>query len=143
MTTRNGFHLYFFSAFFAASISASCFDGPATVRGLPLYPFQRQRYAATRSIESVEVIAPIDDHPLLGFRDPASPDAWMSHLCTASHPWLADHTVLGAVVLPASAFLELALYVGNEVGCEEVAELTLERPLVQARAVANSGCRRD
>jgi acyl transferase domain-containing protein/NADPH:quinone reductase-like Zn-dependent oxidoreductase/acyl carrier protein/short-subunit dehydrogenase len=89
--------------------TAACFDGAATVRGLPAYPFQRQRYSATRSIESVEVTAPIEDHPLLGFRDPASREAWMSHLSTASHPWLAEHVVDGAAVLPAAAMIDMAL----------------------------------
>ncbi|NBH02770.1 type I polyketide synthase, partial [Amycolatopsis sp. SID8362] len=44
--------------------------------------------------------------------------------------WLADHVVLGAAILPGTAFLELATRAGDEVGCDRVAELTLEAPLV-------------
>ncbi|HWO66155.1 MAG TPA: type I polyketide synthase, partial [Umezawaea sp.] len=46
------------------------------------------------------------------------------------HPWLADHTVLGSVVLPASVFVELAITAGDHVGCDVVEELTVEAPLV-------------
>ena len=114
--------------------TASCFDGPATVRGLPLYPFQRQRYAVTRSTESIEVIAPAEDHPLLGFRDPASRDTWMSHLSTASHPWLADHVVDGAAVLPAAAMIDMALAAARvrhpDATLLEIQDLEITRPLV-------------
>ena len=114
--------------------TAACFDGPAAVRGLPLYPFQRQRHAATRSTESIEVIAPIDDHPLLGFRDPASRDAWMSHLSIASHPWLADHVVDGAAVLPAAAMIDMALAAARvrhpDAALLEIQDLEITRALV-------------
>ena len=45
-------------------------------------------------------------------------------------PWLADHAVLGTVLLPGTAFVELALHAGAESGCEELRELVLEAPLV-------------
>ncbi|MGV9313765.1 type I polyketide synthase [Streptomyces sp. NPDC003691] len=51
-------------------------------------------------------------------------------LSTGSHPWLADHTVLGTVSVPPSAFVELALRAGAETGCATVAELTVHTPLV-------------
>ncbi|MFG3222379.1 SDR family NAD(P)-dependent oxidoreductase, partial [Streptomyces sp. NPDC048185] len=51
-------------------------------------------------------------------------------LSLASHGWLADHTVLGAVLLSGTAFVELALHAGNRVGYGRVEELTLEAPLV-------------
>ncbi|NEB48252.1 polyketide synthase dehydratase domain-containing protein, partial [Streptomyces sp. SID339] len=42
------------------------------------------------------------------------------------------------VILPGTAFVELALHAGNEVGCGAVDELTLERPLVLAPGVSTS-----
>ena len=39
----------------------------------------------------------------------------------ATHPWLADHAVMGTVLLPGTAFVELALHVGGRVGCERAA----------------------
>src|SRR5947209_7916582 len=51
-------------------------------------------------------------------------------LSLQSHAWLADHVVLGRVLLPGTAFLELALHAAERVGCETVEELTLSAPLV-------------
>ncbi|WP_432014296.1 SDR family NAD(P)-dependent oxidoreductase, partial [Streptomyces cucumeris] len=51
-------------------------------------------------------------------------------LSLASHGWLADHQVMGAVLLPGTAFVELALHAGGRVGCGRLEELTLEAPLV-------------
>ncbi|MFV2216907.1 type I polyketide synthase [Actinomadura sp. LOL_016] len=46
-----------------------------------------------------------------------------------SHPWLADHVVAGAALLPGSAFVELAMHAGGLVGCGRVEALTLEVPM--------------
>ncbi|MEU8481524.1 SDR family NAD(P)-dependent oxidoreductase [Streptomyces hygroscopicus] len=51
-------------------------------------------------------------------------------LSLSSHPWLADHTVLGNALFPGTAFLELAAHAGREAGCALLEELTLEAPLV-------------
>ncbi len=48
----------------------------------------------------------------------------------ATHPWLADHAVLDTVIVPGTAFLELALRAGEQAGAEVVEELTLQAPLV-------------
>src|SRR6202020_1810707 len=41
-----------------------------------------------------------------------------------------DHMAAGTVLLPGTAFLELALHAGARVGCEQVQELLLQAPLV-------------
>ena len=72
-------------------------------------------------------------HPLLGAAVTlAGGDGcvFTAQLSLASHPWLADHAVMGVVLLPGTAFLELAMHVGSAVGCPVVRELTLESPLV-------------
>ena len=46
-----------------------------------------------------------------------------------SHPWLADHVVAGRVLVPGTAFVELAVRAGDAAGCATVEELTLEAPL--------------
>ncbi|MFI2784167.1 polyketide synthase dehydratase domain-containing protein, partial [Streptomyces sp. ALB3] len=51
-------------------------------------------------------------------------------LSLQSHGWLADHVVLGSVLLPGTAFVELVLYAGERVGCGYLEELTLQAPLV-------------
>ena len=47
-----------------------------------------------------------------------------------THPWLAGHVVFGAVLLPGTAFVELALAAAERVGLDTVDELTIEAPLV-------------
>ncbi|MFD8159756.1 type I polyketide synthase [Streptomyces malaysiensis] len=103
---------------------------------LPTYAFQHQHYWLKSSHRTGEVTAvglAGAQHPLLG--------AWVelpdtdgvlftSRLSLSTHPWLADHTVAGAVVLPGSAFVELAVRAGDEVGCGVVDELLIEAPLV-------------
>ncbi|WP_206432372.1 polyketide synthase dehydratase domain-containing protein, partial [Streptomyces sp. ADI92-24] len=51
-------------------------------------------------------------------------------LSLATQPWIADHGVLGSVLLPGTAFVELAVRAGDEVGCDLLEELTLQAPLM-------------
>ena len=51
-------------------------------------------------------------------------------LSLESHPWLADHAVMGGVLLPGTAFVELALRAGGECWLWCLRELTLEVPLL-------------
>ena len=50
-------------------------------------------------------------------------------LSLRAHPWLADHAVLGVVLLAGTGFLELVLHAGARVGCPVVRELSCA-PLV-------------
>ncbi|QUH02486.1 SDR family NAD(P)-dependent oxidoreductase [Saccharopolyspora erythraea] len=113
------------------------FDGSGVVpAALPTYPFQRQRYwlEAPRSASDPSDLGLASaEHPLLGAATPvAGTGGWMltGALSTRTSPWLSDHAVLGAVLLPGTAFLELALHAGRQAGCDLVDELTLHSPLV-------------
>jgi acyl transferase domain-containing protein/acyl carrier protein len=102
---------------------------------LPTYAFQRRRYWAEASPEGDVSAAGLTatGHPLLGAAmRVASRDEWLftRRLSLASDPWIGDHAVLGTVLLPGTAFVELALAAGRQVGCETVEELTLETPLI-------------
>ena len=51
-------------------------------------------------------------------------------LSLAGQPWLGDHVVGGQVFFPGTGFLELAVRAADEVGCNQVRDLTLAAPLV-------------
>ncbi len=104
--------------------------------GLPTYPFQRERYWLTGAGGANDLgAAGLGDaeHPLLAAAiELPGEDSWLltGRISLSTHPWLADHAVLDTAILPGTAFLELALRAGEQVGAETVEELTLQAPLV-------------
>ncbi|WUL55949.1 type I polyketide synthase [Amycolatopsis sp. NBC_00348] len=113
--------------------------GPASTRPIPLptYAFQRQSFwpsagAPRPGDASAFGLAP-GGHPLLGATVALAGGEGLvatGVLSTRTHPWLADHAVQGVILLPGTAFVELALRAGDQAGCPRVEELTLETPLV-------------
>ncbi|RLV10396.1 3-ketoacyl-ACP reductase [Streptomyces griseocarneus] len=108
----------------------------ATRVTLPTYAFQRRRYWLDVGISAEDVASAglaTAGHPLLGAAVEL-PDTggfvFTGRLSLRSHPWLADHAVMDTVLLPGTAFVELALRAGEEAGCDSVEELTLQAPLV-------------
>ncbi|MFD4150830.1 SDR family NAD(P)-dependent oxidoreductase, partial [Streptomyces goshikiensis] len=108
----------------------------ATRVDLPTYAFQRGHYwpeaptAWTGDVTAAGIGSA--DHPLLGAAIAlADGDGYLftGRLSLATHPWLADHTVMDTVLLPGTAFVELALRAGEHTGCELLEELTLQAPL--------------
>jgi acyl transferase domain-containing protein/NADPH:quinone reductase-like Zn-dependent oxidoreductase/acyl carrier protein len=87
---------------------AARFDGPADPRGLPLYPWQRERFWFDRTIEDTRLADPPFEHPLLGYRQAGPVPFWVNHLGPEVLPWLADHAIEGVPVLPAAAVVEMA-----------------------------------
>ncbi|WP_327117879.1 type I polyketide synthase [Nocardia sp. NBC_01730] len=99
---------------------------------LPTYAFQHQRYWPQ---PIPEVVAGSFGHPLLTNVVPvAGKDEWLftGRFSVRTHPWIADHTVLGSVLLPGTAFAELALTAGGRLDVGVIEELLLEAPLVLA-----------
>ncbi|MER7469056.1 polyketide synthase dehydratase domain-containing protein, partial [Streptomyces sp. NPDC097981] len=107
---------------------------------LPTYAFQRDWYwldsaptAQNTPGDAAGFGLGATDHPLLGAAvELPDSDGYLftGRLSSAVQPWLADHAVLGSVLLPGTAFVELAVRAGDQVGCDVLEELTLETPLV-------------
>ena len=120
--------------------AAAVFDGPAAEHALPHYPWQRTRFWYERTDEATDTIAARRDHPLLGFRRGDEPALWFRTLDTTDEPWLADHAVDGAALLPATAMVEMALAAARmrhpEASSLDVLDLEITRPLLLERDAA-------
>ncbi|MFD9545582.1 SDR family NAD(P)-dependent oxidoreductase, partial [Streptomyces sp. NPDC060022] len=99
---------------------------------LPAYAFQRERYW----LRPASAGAPgglNTGHAVLTAAVPLAEDGGLvltGTLSLSAQPWLGDHQVLGAAILPGTGFIELALRAAREAGCGAIRELTLQAPLV-------------
>ncbi|OMI84578.1 type I polyketide synthase, partial [Streptomyces sp. M1013] len=131
-------------AFHLALAAAHCHGLPVTwpqasstgVAELPTYAFQHERFwlHAASGAGDVESLGQASaGHGLLGAAVALAEDGltvFTGRISLSTHPWLADHVVGGAVLVPGTAFVELALHAGDYVGCGRLEDLTVEAPLV-------------
>ena len=119
---------------------------------LPTYPWERQRYwvegAPVQGTLAPKLGArrwPSEGHPFLGqlFTPAIQPGTrfWQTELRLEEVPYLSDHRVQEAVVLPGTAYLEMALSaarqaMGESSGVAVVEEVAFQRALVLREAEA-------
>jgi acyl transferase domain-containing protein len=109
--------------------------GPGQRVDLPTYAFQHQGYWArpTSPAGNVRSAGLVDmGHPLLGAAVELADGqglVFTGRLALGRQRWLADQTVAGTVLLPGTAFVELAIRAGQQAGCPWMEELTMEAPL--------------
>lgn len=104
---------------------------------LPTYGFVRRRFwldgLARGGIDAGGAGLLDAQHGLMGavLERPDSGGVVLSgRISVAAQPWLAHHSLGGAILFPGAGFVELVLRAGDEVGCSVVEELTLLAPLV-------------
>ncbi|MFC7382686.1 type I polyketide synthase, partial [Sphaerisporangium rhizosphaerae] len=111
--------------------------GPAGARigdlDLPTYPFQHRRYwlQAAPAGDPAALGLRAADHSILGavVEQPDGGAILTGRLSLTAQSWLADHAINATPILPGTAFVELALRAGDQVGCPTIDELTLHAPL--------------
>nr|WP_246541166.1 type I polyketide synthase [Mycobacterium spongiae] len=115
--------------------------GPRRV-GLPSYAFEHQRFWLDSSRGGVGDLGSVGlagvGHPWLGVGVCLGGErGWLfsGRVGLDTHPWLADHAVLGVVLLPGTGFVEMVLAAGARAGLDCVDELVLEAPLVLSEGV--------
>nr|AXL05391.1 type I polyketide synthase [uncultured bacterium] len=102
---------------------------------LPTYAFDQEHYwlqPADADTDAAALGQAAAEHPMLGavVALPRSEEiVFTSRLSVRTHPWLAGHAIGGAVLVPGSGLVELAVRAGDEAGCSVLEDLTVETPL--------------
>ncbi len=112
----------------------ACFPVTGAWIDLPRYAWDKTAYWLPRTQEALGLFDRYREHPLLGWRMPGPDLAWENSIDPVSCPWLGDHVVDGAVVLPGAAFAEMALaaaacWLDGEQGID-LEELDIVSPMV-------------
>jgi acyl transferase domain-containing protein len=109
---------------------------------VPAYAFRRTRYwlsATTATGDAGDHGQQPAAHPMLSavVRVPETDTVVLTgRLSADTVPWIADHVVLGTILLPGTAFVELARAAAEEAGYAGIEELTLQAPLALSKGAA-------
>jgi acyl transferase domain-containing protein len=97
---------------------------------LPSYAFQRRSYWADITAGAVAPAA--GGHPFLTSAIQLPDDSYLlsGQISLQAHPWLADHVIAGATLLPGTALVEVVLHAAGLAGFSQLSELTLLEPVI-------------
>ncbi len=103
---------------------------------LPHYPWQKERHWYTLTSEGGDLVNRHRDHPLLGYRLKNHEASWENQIDTQLLKYLADHVVDGGAVMPAAAYIEMALAASSQWFSKENEEqpLSFEIENIEIRA---------
>jgi polyketide synthase 12 len=110
--------------------------GHGSAAELPTYAFDHQRFwlrERTRGGDASGAGLKSVSHGVLAASVEVAGDGPVvlsGRLSLAAQEWLADHRIAGQVLLAGTAFLDIVLRAGDEVGCGRVEELVVQAPLV-------------
>ncbi|MDQ0810408.1 acyl transferase domain-containing protein [Streptomyces sp. B3I7] len=109
------------------------FPRPGRVLDLPAYAWQHERYwhGTPQDLVVRATGSGLLDHPLVGERMPAPHPVWHGTVEPQLVPWLGDHRIGEDVLMPAAAYVEMALSAGRRALDRpvEVRHLEIGRPL--------------
>lgn len=109
------------------------FPRPGRVVDLPAYAWQHERFwhGTAQDLVAHTSGSGLLDHPLVGERMPAPHPVWHGTVEPQLVPWLGDHRIGDDVLMPAAAYVEMALSAGRRALDRpvEVRHLEIGRPL--------------
>ncbi|MDX3536680.1 acyltransferase domain-containing protein, partial [Streptomyces sp. MB09-01] len=113
------------------------FDGTGARRvQVPTYAFQRSRFWLDTPVTAEDPSGlglASAEHPLLGAMTSLADREgvlFTGRVSRRTHPWVVDHAVVGTVLLPGTALVDVAVSAGDRFGYDQLRELVLEAPLI-------------
>ncbi|SBT43435.1 type I polyketide synthase [Micromonospora narathiwatensis] len=100
----------------------------------PTYPFERRHYwlNASPATDTHHLGLRPSPHPILpaALELAGTSDVVLTgRLGVGEQTWLAEYRLRGTVLLPPTVMLDLALHAADQVGCDQVDELTVREPM--------------
>ncbi|MFD9371358.1 SDR family NAD(P)-dependent oxidoreductase, partial [Streptomyces sp. NPDC060020] len=103
---------------------------------VPTYAFQRSRFWLDTPVTAEDPAGlglASAEHPLLGAMTSLADREgvlFTGRVSRRTHPWVVDHAVVGTVLLPGTALVDMAVSAGDRFGYDQLRELVLEAPLL-------------